>query len=229
MNLKEEFTRIGLDHDWLIGDKESLVHRGRMEMSATFLQQTNYSAMMWLDADIEFEPEHVAKLWNLDVDIAVGVYAMKKAGEDWYAAWKDGKLVTDLDQFDEPTEVDYAGTGFMLIRRSALNKVYQKIREDYERCACILGEAKLFGDNMSADDSRLVREMLSRMSPDYEGPHGRVPALYQTPIHNDGLESEDYHFCRIAREAGLKITMDPSVRLTHWGPYGYGRKTNGAH
>jgi hypothetical protein len=49
-----------------------------------------------------------------------------------------------------------------------------------------------------------------------------VPALFMTPIHNDGLESEDYHFCRIAREAGFKITMDPSVRLKHWGQFAYG-------
>lgn len=184
LNLKEELTRIGLAHDWLTGRNESLVTRARNEMTCSFLQ-TDHTHMMWLDADIEFESEHVAKLWNMDADIAVGVYAMKKQDKQWFAAWKDGALVKDLDRFTAPIEVDYAGTGFMLIRRSVI-------------------------------------EALSAQSESYEGPNGRVPALYMTPIHNDGFESEDYHFCRIARDAGFKIMMDPSVRLKHWGQYAYG-------
>lgn len=184
MNLKEELTRIGLAHDWLIGWNESLVHRARMEMCATFLAST-HSHLFWLDADIEFTPDDVAKIWNLDADISVGVYAMKKREAQWFAAWKDGALVKDLDQFDGPIDVDYAGTGFMCIKRE-------------------------------------VVETLARTAPTYEGPNGRVPALFMTPIHNDGLESEDYHFCRIAREAGFTIMMDPSVRLGHWGQYRFG-------
>lgn len=184
MNLKEELTRQGIGHDWLIGENESLVHRGRMEMTATFLS-TGHTHLMWLDADIEFSPEDVAKLWNLETDIAVGVYAMKKRDAQWFAAWKDGELVKDLDRFTGPVEVDYAGTGFMLIRREVI-------------------------------------EALAKLHGSYEGQHGRVPALFMTPIHRDCLESEDYHFCRIAREAGFRVTMDPSVRLGHWGLYRFG-------
>jgi hypothetical protein len=87
-----------------------------MEMVATFLA-TKHTHLFWLDADIEFEPADVAALWNLDADVAVGVYAMKKREAQWFAAWKDGKLVKDLDQFKGPIDVDYAGTGFMLIKR----------------------------------------------------------------------------------------------------------------
>lgn len=184
MNLKEDLTSLGLAHDWLIGWNESLVTRARNEMTAKFLS-SNHSHIMWLDADIEFTTGDVANLWNLQVDVAVGVYAMKKRDEQWYAAWKDGALVKDLDKFDGPIEVDYAGTGFMLIKREVI-------------------------------------ETLATQAESYEGPNGRVPALYMTPIHNDGFESEDYHFCRIAREAGFKIVMDPSVRLGHWGQYRFG-------
>ena len=184
MNLKEELTKVGIEHDWLIGTNESLVTRARNEMTATFLA-TAHSHMMWLDADIEFTPEDVAAVHNLDADIGVGVYAMKKRDAQWFAAWKDGALVKDLDQYKGPIEVDYAGTGFMLIRRNVI-------------------------------------QSLSKTAESYEGPNGRVPALYMTPINNDGFESEDYHFCRKAREAGFKIIMDPSVRLGHWGQYRFG-------
>lgn len=184
LSLKDALNATGLDHDWLTGRNESLVTRARNEMTASFLT-TSFSHMMWLDSDIEFTPDDVAKLWNMQADIAVGCYAMKKQDQQWFAAWKDGALVNDLDQFKEPIEVDYAGTGFMLIRRDVI-------------------------------------ETLAAVEGSYEGPNGRVPALYMTPIHNDGFESEDYHFCRIAREAGFKVMMDPSVRLKHWGQYAYG-------
>ena len=184
LKLKQELVAKDIDHDWLVGWNESLVTRARNEMTASFLT-TTHTHMMWLDADIEFDIEHIAKLWNLDADIAVGVYAMKKRDAQWYAAWKDGALVKDLDQFTGPIEVDYAGTGFMLIRRNVI-------------------------------------EALAAKAASYEGPNGRVPALYMTPVHNDCFESEDYHFCRLAREAGFKIIMDPSVRLGHWGQFRYG-------
>jgi hypothetical protein len=119
LSLSADMSLLGLDFDWHIIWNESLVHRARMEMTYTFLQ-TDFKAMMWLDADIDFKSDDVAKLHNLDADIAVGVYAMKKEGEDWYAAWKDGELVKDLDQFKEPIEVDYAGTGFMMIKREVI-------------------------------------------------------------------------------------------------------------
>jgi hypothetical protein len=184
MNLKDDLNSLGLAHDWLIGWNESLVHRGRMEMTATFLE-TEHTHLMWLDADIEFTSDDVAKLWNLDADIAVGVYPMKKRESCWYAAWKDGELIKDLDQFAGPIVVDYAGTGFMLIKRAVI-------------------------------------ETLAKSQGHYRGKNGPVPAIFMTPIHEGILESEDYHFCRIARQAGFEVTMDPSVRLKHWGIYPYG-------
>lgn len=220
MNLKETLTHLGLDHDWLTGKKESLVHRGRMEMAATFLK-TDYSHLMWLDADIEFTSDDVAKLWNLNADIAVGVYAMKKPDQCWYAAWKDGKLVKDLGQFTGPIEVDYAGTGFMLLSRKALERVHEYLIAEHAETEKLLW--RLAGDKpLSETDEKRIGRLIESQAPNYEGPHGRVPALFMTPIHNDGLESEDYNFCRRAREAGLKIIMEPSVRLLHWGQYAFG-------
>lgn len=153
--------------------------RARNEMTASFLG-TDHTHMMWLDADIEFEASDVAALWNLQVDVAVGAYAMKKVDACWYAAWRGGRLVEDLDGFEGPVAVDYAGTGFMLIVRGVVERL--------------------------ADEAE-----------SYEGPQGRVPVLYNTPVHKDVFESEDYHFCRRVREAGYEIMLDPSVRLKHWG------------
>ena len=115
----------GVPFDWMIRWNESLVHRARMGMTKEFLE-SDFSHMMWLDADIDFTPDDVISLWNMDADIAVGVYRMKTE-ESMFAAWVDGELIDDLDQFDEPIEVDYAGTGFMLIKRECLEALARKV------------------------------------------------------------------------------------------------------
>lgn len=183
LKLKAELMATGMEHGWLVGTNESLITRARNEMTASFLA-SEFSHMMWLDADIEFTPEDVAKVWNLDADIAVAFYSMKRSDMP-LSAWKDGRLVKIEECPNEPFEVDYAGTGFMLIRRSVI-------------------------------------ETMAKTSENYLGPNGRVPALYMTPIHNDVFESEDYNFCRRARECGFKIVGDPSICLGHIGQYRYG-------
>jgi hypothetical protein len=219
MQLKEDLTNLGIDHDWNVGDSESLVHRGRMKMAAKYLRETTYRYMMWLDADIEFTSHDVAELWNLQPDIAVGVYAMKKRDKQWFTAWKGGKLI-NLDQFgDKPDEVDYAGTGFMLIKREALERMIKFLEIKYGVAKSL---RKAMGETLTGMRRKVADEMLGAMQFDFEEDEGRIPALFTAHIFNDGLESEDYHFCRIAREAGLKVIMHPRVRLRHWGQYAFG-------
>lgn len=225
LRLSWALDAVSLPHDWDLGWNESLVHRARMEMCGKFLKADEFSHLFWIDADIGYEPEHVAALWNMNADIAVGVYTMKKPDECWYAAWKDGALVKDLDQFEGPIEVDYAGTGFMLIKRTALEKVIAHITAKHEIARDLI--AKL--GELEGPGKLVAAEMLDAMAPEYTGPNGTVPALFKTPIYGGGLESEDYHFCRIAREAGLKIMMDPNVRLTHYGQYPYGEQAQKCH
>ena len=125
LSLCANLSEHGAPFDWQLRWNESLVHRGRMGMTKVFLE-TDFSHMMWIDADIDFTPDDVIKLWNMDADIAVGVYRMKTE-ESMFAAWVGGELIDDLDQFQEPIEVDYAGTGFMLIKRECLEVLAKKV------------------------------------------------------------------------------------------------------
>lgn len=225
MRTVQELDRIGLPYDWLTEKNESLVHRARMEMTATFLRRPEFSHLFWIDADIEFEPQHVAALWNLcdaGADIAVGVYAMKKREEQWFAAWKDGQLVKDLDQWSGPAPVDLAGTGFLLMTRKVVEALYEKLRAAEEMAAEICRRLVDIKEISAVDFAMIQRAMIAHYAASWQGAHGPVPALFMTPIHDGGLESEDYHFCRIAREAGFKVMMDPAVRLKHWGQYAFG-------
>lgn len=184
MTLTSDLVFDRIDHEWNIGTNDSLITRIRNEMAKDFLD-SRHSHLFWIDSDIEFTTQDVIKVWNLEADIGVGIYSMKLP-EKPLSAWKDGKLVKLDECPNEPFEVDYAGTGFMQIRREVL-------------------------------------ETMANHSESYEGNGGRrVPALFMTPVHNDGLESEDYNFCRRARELGFKIIADPSIKLGHIGQYRYG-------
>lgn len=223
LRLSWAFDAAGLEHDWDLGWNESLVHRARMEMSAKWERETEFTHQFWWDADIEAEPDAVAALWNLQADIAVGCYMMKKPTERWFSAWKDGKLINLDECGTEPFAVDYAGTGFMLVSRKAVEKIKAHIERKHAVAKQLIDRLHNH-DCIDNDEERAVAdEMVDAMGASYEGRNGhRIPALYTTPIYRDGLESEDYHFCRIAREAGIKVMMDPNVRLTHWGQYPYG-------
>jgi hypothetical protein len=217
---QEELTRAGIANDWLITWNESLIHRGRMEMVATFLR-TNHTHLFWLDADIEFEPAHVAALWNLQADIAVGLYSMKRLDMP-LSAWRNGRMVRLEDCPDEPFEVDYAGTGFFLIRREVIEGLYERLKAARAVADSLM--QRITSQLVLTDEEKAVlADMHDATAPDWEGAHGRVPALFTTPIWRDGLESEDYHFCRVARAAGYKIIADPSIKLKHWGQYAYGK------
>lgn len=184
MQLIEEWQKAGFSYQIATGSNESLITRARNEMTRTFLQETDFSHQLWIDADMEFEPEAVGKLWNLQTDVAVGLYSMKRPDFP-LSAWRNGKLVKLNECPREPFEVEYAGTGFMMLSRAAVEK-------------------------------------MAAHSESYEGPHGRVPAIYMTPITNDCFESEDYFMCRRWRELGGKIIADPGIKLGHIGQARYG-------
>jgi hypothetical protein len=220
--LRDHLDRAGIPHEWLTGRNESLVHRARMEHVRTFLA-SDLDLMFSIDADIEFSPDDVGKLYAMDADIAVGLYCMKRPDLP-LSAWFNGKLVDIASCPKEPFPVDYAGTGFMCIKREVLVAVHEYLQKRYEKCADLLDDYRTLV-NVGADGMKLLDAMLEQMSPSYEGQWGMVPALFQTPIHDGCLESEDYFFCRIAREAGFQVIADPSIRLGHWGLSRFGLPT----
>lgn len=191
--LRADLTVAGLPHDYLWMSNESLIQRARNNCAATFLE-TDFERLMFIDSDIEFTSDDVAALWNLDADVAVGLYPMKRLDAPT-CAWVEGKEVK-VEELDGPTEVDYAGTGFMMIKREVL-EVMKDMRLD-------LVHVEGFGDT--------TRESFAWFN----------PRVFVRPDENIYL-SEDYAFCKDARSRQFKIVADPSINLTHHGSYAYCR------
>ena len=201
--LKKELDAAGIRHDFLRLRNESLITRARDVCAASFLFDTDLDCLLFIDADIEFDPAGVARLWNLiqlGADVAVGHYRYKKPGcED--VVWVDG-MRKQLASFDTPFEVSYAGTGFMMIKRAVFEHL-MKLHPDWEYEE---------GFPEEGQEEKLI-------------PVKKCFAFFQDPLEErDGRRfklSEDYFFCKSAREAGMSVVMDPEIELKHWGWYAY--------
>lgn len=102
----------------LVGD--SLVARARNTLSKQFLE-SDCTHLLFLDSDLIFSPEHIARLVSHDVDCVSGFYPKKQEGElQWVC---NAKLDTLTPREDGLQEVRYMGTGFMLIKRHVFERM----------------------------------------------------------------------------------------------------------
>lgn len=108
--------------DWTIETmtNESLISRARNTLVAKFLNSKESTHLMFIDADIGWEPWHLLVLLNHDVDVACGLYPMKSMPIQWVVNGFDGAEQRDNGNL---LEVSKAGTGFMLVKRHVFEKL----------------------------------------------------------------------------------------------------------
>lgn len=200
---------------------ESLVQRARNYITDEFMR-SDCTHMMFIDADIGFNAKDVLTLLSLQIsdpercDIITGPYPKKTiAWEKVAAAAQQGAALDNpfnLAEFTsdyvfnpvegtksfsmkKPVEVAEAGTGFMLIPRTALNTykdVYpeQSYKPDHARSANFDGSTNITAYFDCVIDPETRRYL-----------------------------SEDYYFCKQSRKAGLSLWMCPWMKLNHVGTY----------
>ena len=199
--------RDDIDFDFAFIGNESLIPRAR-NIIADYFVKSDFSHLMFIDADIEFNPNDVLSMLEKDLDILCGVYPAK--GMNWEAIAEAAKqgvephnltfyssfVVFDpvdrnavIENVFEPFEIKHGGTGFMLIKRNVFEKVADIV--------------SAYWNTDSADPEALMSEFFGlQIDPD-------------TNI----LLSEDYDFCRKWRSLDGKIYAAPWVRLSHVGSY----------
>lgn len=190
---------------------ESLITRGRSIIAERFLKSQG-THLLFVDSDVSFQAASVLRLLAFEkADVACGIYAKK--GLDWTkihdkphipAAQRLLQFNINMVQGKEKhnvekgfVEVHDAATGFFCIKRSTI----QTLRDAYweER----------------------------RCKNDIPGSRDTVPeycALFDTHICPTTRRylSEDYFFCRLCQEQGLKVYADITCPLTHTGSIQYG-------
>jgi hypothetical protein len=178
---------------------ESLVSRARNAAVAHFLEDQENTHLLFIDSDIIFEPEDVFKLIDADKEVVAGIYPKK------YITWDRLKKNPEAEHVDFPmggtitmtednlVELDYLPTGFLLIKREAIQKIIDaypelKYRNDID-------------GYMSAGDNF------------YD--------LFKVGIRNGIYESEDWGFCSLWKSVGGKVLIHPEINVKHLGWHEY--------
>lgn len=189
--------------------RESLITRGRNALVAKFLAHAEATHLLFVDADIGFAPAHVRRLLEAGVDVAAGAYPLKLLEWDEGAARRarQGELISTapLRYVGKPCEgaarreaggfvtAEYAGTGFMLIRRA----VFARLAAAYP--------ALEYGASHAGE----------------EAPAAPRHAFFDCEIDPDTRHylSEDYAFCRRWRAIGGEVWLDTQSALLHTGTH----------
>ena len=213
MNLQRACGARGIDFEWLMLGGDALITRARADLVAHFLDRPDATHFLFIDADIGFAPEQVFRLMECEAEMSACAYPAKAI--DWarvrrvieaQRAKPEAAALRYVLDVDNPerivtrggfVKVRYAGTGFLMIRRPALERL----------CAA---HPELHYRHVSRSDDPLQAS-----------PHRY--ALFDCMIEpGSGLYlSEDYAFCRRWTALGGEIWVDLESRLTHVGPMAF--------
>jgi hypothetical protein len=111
--------QLGIDWTMETMTNESLISRARNTLTAKFLNNKDSTHLMFIDADIGWEPWHLLVMLNRDVDVIGGLYPMKSLPVKWCVNGFEGAE----EGVDGLQEVSKTGTGFMLIKRGVFEKL----------------------------------------------------------------------------------------------------------
>lgn len=188
---------------------DALITRARQNIVAQFLANAEATHLLFIDADIGFEPDQVFRLLDFDADMTAAVYPIKRL--DWDkigAAAKADRTPLDrtalsyMVQFppaqqlatrDGFVRVSFAGSGFLMMRRAALVSMtqrYPELRYAYDH---------KHNDHLAGSPWRY--------------------ALFNCMIDAESgvYLSEDFSFCRRWTDMGGEIWADLNSRLKHVG------------
>ena len=191
----------------ILGD--ALVVRARQNLMAHFMENQAATHLLFIDADIGFEPDQVFRLLDFGADVTAACYPLKNI--NWRKMAELARVnqpqlqSSSLDyvvEFADPNHirlergfarVKSAGTGFLMIRRSVI-----------ERMAARYPELAYSRDLVTNDDllgSKWRFAMFNCMIDP------------QTGV----FLSEDYSFCRRWTDMGGEIWLDMQSALVHAG------------
>lgn len=113
---------------------ESLITRGRNNLVAKFLANEKATHLMWVDADIKWDPESVLRMVLYNAGVVCGLYPMKGIPIRYVLnAMPGGRRIGPL------MEVSTSGTGFMLIKREIIQKLIEVMPETKYKDSLNLG------------------------------------------------------------------------------------------
>lgn len=200
--------------------QESLISRARNTIVAEFLGRPECTHLLFIDADIGFEPELVPRLLARGQPLVCAAYPMK--GYNWDKLLEAAKtagsgealqraslqFATNMRDEDWPQDADRhtldIDNGFVRVSKAATGMMLIE-RQVFERLQLAFPELQYSNDVAG-----------------YDNPHtrGNFWAFFDTLLHPVSRRylSEDYAFChRWTQACQGEIWLDIESRLSHFG------------
>jgi len=184
--------------------KSPLIHQARNYLTSVFLT-TEYQYMLFIDSDVEFEPEAVLKMLVAKKEIICTPYRVKAHQLDkciYTVEFKDPKHVPILP--GGLVEIEAGPTGLMLIDR----KVFEKIIKNHH-------DLKI--KNKAVPDAGMSHEFYYN--------------FFDFGFNDGYAMGEDISFCRLARKNDFKIYANTESLTKHHGSWAwegkFGESLNG--
>jgi hypothetical protein len=188
---------------------ESLITRARNALAYEFLQ-TDADAMLFIDADLAFNPQAVVKMIDSGKDLIGGIYPVKDInwpqvqhaainGETdlvrYSGVFTANGIPTDTDiHISKPLQVNQVATGLMFITRTVFEQLAPNCRT--------------YLDNNTKGGVVEGKKVITE--------------FFNTDISEQGvLLSEDYYFCDQWRKIGGEVYAAPWINTIHFGDYGF--------
>lgn len=190
---------------------ESLITRARNKSLNKFMN-TDCSHLLFIDSDIEFQPEAVMDLLLFDKDVSCCVYPKK--GFNWNKFMYSIQNEQNSKEHPSSRGLDYAynimyndknklikngdfirvnqsSTGFMMIKREIVEKLNKKHTE-----------LEIISDELSNNDTKMY-------------------GLFCCMIKDKQYLSEDYSFCQRVNDIGGQVWINVKHNLNHIGKYSF--------
>ena len=169
----------------------SVVSRARNLLAQDMLEsQCDY--LMFIDSDINFEPEDIFRLMAWGNDPKKGIVAGVPRTRN------ENKVYIATLDYDENQELTMNGMG--LVRAKRVATAFMLVRREV---FVTMTEAH---PEWQYYDSRSNR---------------MIPCLFDFQLTEEGYMGEDFLFCDRARELGFEVWVDPSITLGHMGVQEY--------
>ena len=174
--------------------KSPLIHQARNYLTSVFLT-TEYQYMLFIDSDVEFEPEAVLRMMVAKKNIVCTPYRVKSLDINkhvYTVEFKDPKNILVLAE--GLVEIEAGPTGLMLIDR----KVFEKIIENHH-------------------DLKII----NKATPDADKSHEFYYNFFDFGFSDGYAMGEDVSFCRLARSNNFKIYANIESSTTHHGSFAW--------
>ena len=177
--------------------KSPLIHQARNYLTSVFLT-TEYTHLLFIDSDVEFQPEAVLRMLMAKKDIVCTPYRAKNPNlsEHTYTVkFPDPKVIPILP--GGLVEIEAGPTGLMLIHRRVFEKII-KNRPDLK-----------------------IKNRANQALKETDKSHSFYYNFFDFAFEDGYTWGEDLSFCKLARANGLKLYANTESMTAHHGEFAW--------